>query len=98
MSDDAQISSERTRKCAPPPFCLGPNRHRAFTIIELLVVLAIIAVLAAIILPIWNRGCKGGSNVPCMSNLRQIGISMMMYSSDHNIYPSALGGGPVKTW
>lgn len=99
MSDDFQISSERTRKGDLPPFFVRQNRHRAFTLIELLVVIAIIAVLAAIIFPALSRGPDRTRATGCAYRLKQIGIAMEMYISDHNIYPSALGGGPpLKTW
>src|SRR5690348_4803105 len=99
MNDDARISSERDCKNDSRVFYTSSNLCRAFTIIELLVVIAIIAVLAAMIIPSLNRGGCKWPNVPCMNNLRQIGLSLVMYSSDHNIYPSSLGSGPpFKTW
>lgn len=101
MSDDTEKSSERTRKGDLTPFPVHTNRRRAFTLIELLVVIAIIAILAAKIVPPLTNSERGGPNVACLSRLRQIGISMEMYASEHNIYPSALNGGgetPLKTW
>lgn len=99
MSDDVEISSGHTRKGDPPPFYSRANHRRAFTIIELLVVIAIIAILAAMILPALPQPDRS-QTAGCMNRLHQTGIAMVMYSSDYNIYPSALGDGgpPFKTW
>ena len=54
--------------------------HRAFTLVELLVVIAIIAVLIAILLPALNRAREQAKKIKCESNLRQIGIAAATYS------------------
>ncbi len=59
-------------------------RHSGFTLIELLVVIAIIAVLAALLVPSLKKALEMGRRTVCKSNLRQIGHSIIMYSTDHD--------------
>lgn len=59
------------------------SKH-AFTLVELLVVIGIIAVLVALLLPALNKAREQARLVQCMSNLRQIGVGVQMYANDWN--------------
>ena len=55
----------------------------AFTLKELLVVLAVISVLAGLLLPAVSRATESGRATACLGNLRQIGLALQMYVDDH---------------
>jgi prepilin-type N-terminal cleavage/methylation domain-containing protein/prepilin-type processing-associated H-X9-DG protein len=62
--------------------------RKAFTLIEILVVVAIISILAAILFPVFARARENARRSSCMSNLKQMGIAMMMYVQDYDeTYP-----------
>lgn len=70
---------------------LFTNRKKAFTLIELLVVIAITSILAAILFPVFARARENARRASCMSNLKQIGLGMMMYVQDYDeTYPPRL--------
>lgn len=58
-------------------------RSKGFTLIELLVVIAIIAILAAILFPVFARAREKARQTSCLSNLKQIGLAMLMYAQDY---------------
>ena len=57
---------------------------KGFTLIELLVVIGVIAILAAIIFPIFARVQESGRQTTCLSNLKQLGKGMSLYADDYN--------------
>jgi prepilin-type processing-associated H-X9-DG protein/prepilin-type N-terminal cleavage/methylation domain-containing protein len=82
----------------------------AFTLIELLMVIAIIACLAGLLLPAFTAVRQKADSIACVSNLRQIGIAGQLYAAEHSqttpviepwpsqpVYPSSTGAQTILT-
>jgi prepilin-type N-terminal cleavage/methylation domain-containing protein len=75
----------------------GPSSGRAaFTLIELLTVIAIIALLAAIIFPVFATARESARRGACISNMRQIQSAVKQYQLDNRRYPEFLFGPAVN--
>jgi prepilin-type N-terminal cleavage/methylation domain-containing protein/prepilin-type processing-associated H-X9-DG protein len=74
------------------------TERRAFTLIELLVIIAIIALLAALLFPVFAQAREKSRQAVCTSNMRQMGMALMLYASDYDdlylpaFYEGADGG------
>ncbi|WP_105482798.1 type II secretion system protein [Abditibacterium utsteinense] len=66
------------------------KRRSAFTLVEILVVLAIIAILAALLFPAFGRARESARQVNCASNLQQIVFAVQQYRKDEGRYPDTL--------
>jgi prepilin-type N-terminal cleavage/methylation domain-containing protein/prepilin-type processing-associated H-X9-DG protein len=71
--------------------------RKGFTLIELLVVIAIIAILASILFPVFSRAREKARESACLSNLKQIGVAVMMYASDYDDFLPLANEYPAKT-
>ena len=71
------------------------RRITGFTLVELLVVIGIIALLISILLPSLNRARQQAYDVQCKSNLRQLGIGMILYTNEWKAFPGARSKGAV---
>lgn len=80
MTLDAAVHS---RSAAGPS--AAPAR-RGFTLVELLVVIAVISVLASLLFPVFARARESARSATCLSNLRQIGQALSLYRSQYEEY------------
>jgi prepilin-type processing-associated H-X9-DG protein len=90
--------SIRNRK-DPASVCARPNRStRAFTFIELLMVVLMVCLLAATALPALCRTTVRSTRMQCMSNLRRIGMSLIVYGSENQCRLPSVANGPSVFW
>jgi type II secretion system protein G len=65
------------------------KNQRGFTLLEMMVVVAIVAILAAILIPNFTRARAQSQTAACMSNVKTIATALELYFTDHQNYPAA---------
>jgi prepilin-type N-terminal cleavage/methylation domain-containing protein len=75
----------------------SPSQPRdGFTLVEVLVVIGVIIVLAALLFPVMARVRQGGQRTVCLNNMKQLGLAFQQYTIDHDSrYP---GAGQFQKW
>ena len=73
------------------------SAERAFTLIEMIVVIAIIGILVAIAFPVSSHVVQAGKATGCSSNLRQLGVGLRLYLADHQQIMPKLEAGRTST-
>lgn len=76
-------------------------RKHSFTLVELLVVMAILSILAGLLLPALNSAIREARKIECVGNLKQIGSGLLMYANDNDAYYPAEANptfGPMRRW
>lgn len=65
------------------PKMFNPKRRSAFTLVEVLVVAALIGILAALLLPALSKARERGSAIVCLNNTKQLALGWQLYADDH---------------
>jgi prepilin-type N-terminal cleavage/methylation domain-containing protein/prepilin-type processing-associated H-X9-DG protein len=85
-------SSQETRS-RESSICVAHSPATGFTLVEVLVVIAIIGVLIALLLPAVEMARESARRTSCLNNLRQVGVATRLHLDSHQIFPTG-GWGP----
>jgi prepilin-type N-terminal cleavage/methylation domain-containing protein len=95
----AEFQPDVTKRGRTGPIHIKSEAKYAFTLVELLVVVAIIAILAALLLPALHRVKAKATRTVCLNNLKQINLGVRLYADDHNSsLPVSTNGAPPLVW
>ncbi len=70
---------------------IEPRGQRGFTLIEMMIVVAIIAILVGLLVPNFMRARAQAQTAACESNLKEIATALELYQTDHDAYPTSSG-------
>ena len=93
------------KNTVPESSCERPNsvQHRGFTLVELLVTVAIIGILAGLLIPAVMMALESARKTTCQNNLRQIGIALQQHHETYRVFPPGIewnrkGRMPLSSW
>lgn len=95
---DRALLADRAGSSMKTPKLLPSIRRSAFTLVELLVVISIIAMLAGILLAVFGKARQTANGVACESNLRQWGLATQIYANENNGFLPRRGQGVGPTF
>lgn len=73
--------------------------RRAFTLVELLTVITIIAILGSLLIPVVGSIKASSHQANCATNMRQIGVALQLHANEHGQYPSTTHASPLdQSW
>lgn len=91
------LKSTMQRKEITCKVCLKSKQKKAFTLIELLTVIAVIAILASLLLPAMTKAKEKAQGSQCLNNQRQLSLAWRMYADDNNDRLVQAWDGPIST-
>src|SRR3954464_14769014 len=70
-----------------------PSQEQAFTLLELLITLAVVSILATLLATAIHKAADRAKATECMSNLKQHGVALHSFVQDHSVYPLVINPG-----
>lgn len=94
------VTSDKGFSAKLQPEYFAPRGEHAFTFVELLTVIAIIGILAALLLPVLARSRERARRIVCVNHEKQIGLAVLLYVQDNadKMSGERMGGGTGMVW